>query len=304
VLDRAALLDLGVDDGVVATRRRLDGEPAIAFLAALPELTVAWQRRLGLTGGRVMGGGALSAALACTRVADGRSVVLKLSAAHAPGARAEAAALAAWDGAGACALLEASVDATALVLERIEPGSAVEPSGDERADARRAGELLELLHRPPPPGSVPDGAPALDWRFPRAQRWLAAGLAAAPVSPGELHAAAAAARTLHESGPRVLCHGDFLDKNILRDGERGWRAIDPMACVSDPCRDAAFWALHHSPGAAVRERCALVAAAAGLDPDRVWRWALAFAATEAVLDIGPGRAGRHLRVLQDRLHDG
>jgi streptomycin 6-kinase len=304
VLDRTALLELGVDDAVVATRRRLDGGPAIAFLSQLPQLAGVWQRRLGLTGGRVMGGGALSAALACRRTVDGRSVVLKLSAVHAPGARAEAAALAAWDGVGACALLDASADATALVLERIEPGGAVEPSDDELADAGRAGELLTLLRRPPPPAAVPDGAPTLDWRFPRAQRWVAAGLAAAPVSPRELAAAAAAARTLHESGPRVLCHGDFLDKNILRDGARGWRAIDPIACVSDPCRDAAFWALHHRPGEAVRERCGLVAAAAGLDADRVWRWAVAFAATEAVLDIGPGRAERHLRVLQDRLHDG
>jgi len=304
VLDRAALLDLGVDDVVVATRRRLDGEPAIAFLAALPTLAARWQRRFGLTGGRVMGGGALSAALACTRLADGRPVVLKLCAAHAPGARAEAAALAAWGGAGACALLDASAGATALVLERIEPGGAVEASDDERADARRAGELLALLHRPPPPAAVPDGAPALDWRFPRARRWVAAGLAAAPVSPDQLDAAAVEARALHESGRRVLCHGDFLDKNILRDGARAWRAIDPMACVSDPCRDAGFWALHHRPGTAVRERCRLVAGAAGLDPDRVWRWALAFAATEAVLDIGPGRAESHLRVLQDALHDG
>jgi streptomycin 6-kinase len=303
VLDRAALANLGVDDALVAMRRRLDGERAIAFLAQLPELAAVWQHRLGLAGGRVMGGGALSAALSCTRIADRRPVVLKLSAAPAPGARSEAAALAAWDGVGACALLEASADATALVLERIEPGSAVHASGDERADARRAGELLALLHRRPPPAAVPDGAPDLDWRFPRAQRWVAAGLAAAPVSPGELDAATAAARTLHESGPRVLCHGDFLDKNILCDGAGGWRAIDPMACASDPCRDAGFWALHHRPGTAVRERCGLVAAAAGLDADRVWRWALAFAATEAVLDVGPERAQQHLRVLQDRLHD-
>jgi streptomycin 6-kinase len=298
-LDRAALAALGVDDAVIARRRRLDGDEAVAFLASLPELAARWRQYFGLEGGRFLDGGALSAALACTRAVDRRSVVLKLSAPGAHSARAEAAALAAWGGIGACALLAGSDDASALVLDAIEPGIAARPSANDEQDVRSAAELLGRLHTASPaqPPAVPDATLELRWRFDRAHRWLTEGRAIAPVSPYELDAAAQSAETLHATGPGTLCHGDFLDKNILLDHDGRWWAIDPMPCIADPCLDAGFWALHHRPGIEVRARCGQLARAAGLDPDRVWRWAHVFAASEAVLDIGPGRAEGHLRTL-------
>jgi streptomycin 6-kinase len=300
VLDRAALAALGVDDALIATRCRLDGDRAIAFLASLPDLVAQRQREFGVTGARIMAGGALSAVLACTGIADARPVVLKLSVDDAHGAAAEAAALALWAGDGACALLAASSDGTALLLAAIEPGDAAAPSVDDGADARLAAALLARLRRERDdlPAAVPDAASRLDWRFGRARRFVDEGRALAAVTRAELDAAASAAAELHAGAARALCHGDFLDKNILLDRERRWWAIDPMPCVGDPCLDGAFWALHHRPGVGVRKRCALLAAAGGLDPDRVWRWALAFAATEAALDIGPGRADGHLRTLR------
>jgi len=299
VLDRSALAALGVDDAVVDARRELDGADAVAFLAALPALSTRWERHFGLTGARLAPGGALSAVLSCTRVADGRRVMLKLVAPHARSGAAEAAALAAWGGVGACALLAASDDGAALVLEAIEPGSAVEPGEDDEADARRAGALLATLRAAAgsPPAAVPDGARELEWRFGRARRWIDEGRASAPVSRAKLDGAARDAVELHRTAPRALCHGDFLDKNILLARDRRWRAIDPMPCAGDPCLDAGFWALHHRPGVAVRERCVRVAAAAGLDGGRVWRWARAFAATEAVLDVDGERARGHVRTL-------
>jgi streptomycin 6-kinase len=301
VLDHAALAGIGVDDTVISRRRRLDGDDAVAFLATLPELAAHWQRHFGLAGARFMDGGALSAALACTRVADRRAVVLKLSARSTHSARAEAAALAAWRGIGACALLAASDDARALLLDAIEPGTPALPSKDDEHDSRRAAELLARLRStataPLPPG-IPDGTVELGWRFDRARRWIAGGRAVASVSRDELDAAAHAAHALHATAPHTVCHGDFLDKNILLDRNGRWWAIDPMPCVGDPCLDAGFWALHHRPGNDVRPRCTQLARAGGLDPDRVWRWACAFAASEAVLDIGPGRAHGHLRTLR------
>ena len=221
MLDRAALASLGVDDALIETRRRLDGEDALAFLARLPDLVRSRERELGLAGSRIMAGGALSAVLACTRVVDRRPVVLKLSVA---GAAAEAAALTTWAGSGACALLAASEDETALVLDAIRPGRAVAPSGDESADALAAARLLALLRRPPAglPGAIPDGAAALRWRFGRAARWIAEGRAAAGVSRDEFDDAAAAAAELHATATPMLCHGDFLGKNILIDGAGRW----------------------------------------------------------------------------------
>ena len=297
MLDRAALSALGVDESTVALRERLDGVDAHAFLAALPALVARWQDRFGLHGARLLGGGALSAAFACVRLVDAAPVVLKLSAPHAPGVGAEAAALAAWGGEGACALLDAAADGEALLLERIEPGTPAS-AADDASDARAAAALLGTLHAVPPPSAVPTWQLEGDWRFERARTWVATGRAVAAVTLAELDEAGRTARELHDSGSRVLCHGDFLDKNLLLDGARGLRAIDPMPCVSDRSRDAAFWALHHQPGVYVGERCELVARAAGLDGARVRRWALAFAATEAALDIAPGAAQRHLGFLR------
>jgi streptomycin 6-kinase len=296
-LDRGELAELGVDDGLIAKRERLDGERALAFLAELPALVARWEARLELEDPRVMPGGVLSAALACRRARDGEPVVLKLSSQAAGNAQAEAAALALWGGHGACALLFEAEHGRVMLLQPILPGTSVEPR-DDRADARRAGDLLRTLHRPSPE-QIPDAAEELRWRFERAHEKLdgpshARGL----LTHRDLDDAYRATLALHENRQgTVLCHGDFINKNLLLDHQGNWWAIDPRPCVGDPCLDAAFWALAHRPGLAVRERCAMIAAAVGLDGDRVWRWARAFAVSEAVLVTDADRARAHHRVL-------
>ena len=297
-LDCQALGALGVDDELIAKRERLDGERALRFLAQLPALAAHWQSRLDLQDGRIMPGGVLSAALACTRRGDGATVVLKLSAPGVASARAEAAALTAWNGVGACALQYATDDGSVLLLEAIVPGRAVAPGDDDRDDARRAGELLAQLHRlaitgiPP---AIPTAAYELRWRFDRAHRQLdGSSPAKGLIGHDQLDAAYRAALELdRQCASRVMCHGDFLNKNILIDAQGGWRAIDPRPCLGDPCLDAAFWCLTHRPGEQVGERCELLAAAAGLNPDRLWSWVLAFAVAETVLVTDLPRALAH-----------
>jgi streptomycin 6-kinase len=288
-----------VGEALIAGRRRLDGEQALAFLAELPALVERWQVRLGLTGARIMPGGVLSAAFACRRLGDGARVVLKLSAAHATSARAEAAALRVWDGTGACPLRYASGDGRVMLLDAIEPGLAL-AAGDEHADAAGVARLLGTLHRTRAdqlPDAIPDAASELRWRFERAHRILDGPSYAADLAGhGELDAAHAAALTLHRSlAAGVLCHGDFMGKNILLDAAGAWWAIDPRPCAGDPCMDAAFWALSHRPGVAVPRRCELVAVAAGLERDRVLAWARAFAVSETVLANGRAKALAHHR---------
>jgi len=312
-LNLKALERLGVDAALIAKRERLDGRRALRFLADLPGLAASWQEQLGLRDARIMPGGVLSAALACSRVTDGLPVVLKLSAAHATSSRAEAAALAAWNGVGACGLLHAADDGAVLLLEAIRPGTAVRPDGEDGddvaplpgrdgEDARRAADLLAALHRVPPeriPSEIPDATHELHWRFERAHAHLdgpshAGGL----VSHAVIDEAHERALALHARSPRrVLCHGDFTNKNVLLDADRAWRAIDPRPCVGDPCLDAAFWSLTHRPGVHVKERCELVARARGLDAARVWAWAQAFAVSETVLVTDIVRARAHHRVL-------
>lgn len=301
-LDRERLAALGVDDALIAKRERLDGARALRFLAELPALVTRWEDRLGLSGARVMPGGVLSAALACTRRRDGAPVVLKLSAPDAFSAGAEAAALAAWEGVGACALLHADEDGRVLLLAAILPGGPVRPTVDDDADARRAAALIADLHRVPAqraPDAIPDAAGELRWRFERAHAQLDGGsYAGGLITHEELDSAYREAVSLHAQAPaKVMCHGDFMNKNILLDADGRWWAIDPRPCVADRCLDAAFWALTHRPGDGVPQRCASIAREAGLDPARVWAWATAFAASEAVLVTDVERARAHSAVL-------
>jgi streptomycin 6-kinase len=301
-LELGALAALGVDDALIAKRERLDGQCALRFLAELPALAARWQARLGVSDARIMPGGVLSAALACKRHDDGAPVVLKLSASHVASARAEAAALAAWGGVGACALLFGTEDGAVLLLEAIRPGVAVSPGDDDGEDCRRAGQLILALHRVPAeriPAAIPDAAQELRWRFDRAHQQLdRASQAKGLVRHHDLDEAYRTALALHRRCPRkVMCHGDFLNKNILLGARGKWWAIDPRPCVGDPCIDAAFWSLAHRPGEGVKERCELVARATGLDGDRVWDWALVFAVAEAVLVTDLPRARAHHRVL-------
>ena len=301
-LNLDALAHLGVDGELIAKRERLDGERALRFLADLPALAARCVERLGLSEPRIMPGGVLSAALLCTRKRDGAEVVLKLSAADAPSARAEAAALGAWEGAGACALLHASESGQVMLLEAIRPGTAVVPVADDASDIAASAELLATLHRieaPGVPSVIPAASVELHWRFERAHALLdgpshARGL----ISHRCIDEAHRRALSLHDDRSRtVLCHGDFTDKNILLDREGNWRAIDPRPCIGDPCLDAGFWALTHRPGLHVRERCGRLARARGLDVERVWEWAGAFAVSEAVLVTDAVRAQAHHSVL-------
>ncbi len=298
-LDLAALAALGISPAAISIRERLDGDDALRFLAALPELAARWQRTLGVRGARSLPGGVLSAALLCEPVAGGAPVVLKLSDPRAASARAEAAALAAWGGRGACRLLWSGDEGRVLVLEAIRPGTAVSP-GPERSDAAAAAALLSALHLDPAaaPAEIPPAAVELGWRFRRAHGLLDSGtFAGGMVDHAAIEAAHASALELDRGTPaRRLLHGDFIDKNLLVEAGGRWRAIDPRPCIGDPCLDAAFWALAHRPGEGVRERCELVAAAAGLCAGRVWSWALAFAVSEAVLVTDRLRAQAHASV--------
>jgi streptomycin 6-kinase len=295
-MDRGALAELGVDDALIEKRQRLDGERALAFLAELPALVTRWQERLALCDARVMPGGVLSAALMCRR-ADGSPVVLKLSSPAAGNARAEADALRIWNGVGAPALLFEADGGRVMLMQAICPGDAVVPE-DDRADACRAAELLSALHRAPPAG-IPDATDELRWRFERAHEKLdGPSYAGGLVSHEDLDGAYQGALELHEHRLQtVVCHGDFIDKNLLVDENAAWWAIDPRPFLGDPCLDAAFWALAHRPGVEVRERCELIAEAARLDPRRVRRWAQVFAVSEAVLVTDPVRARAHHSVL-------
>ena len=67
-------------------------------------------------------------------------------------------------------------------------------------------------------------------------------------------------------------------------------AIDPRACVGDPCFDAVDYLLDGAGSDGVDARCAALAAASGLDAGRLVEWCRAIAAIVAIAYLGrPGR---------------
>jgi streptomycin 6-kinase len=100
---------------------------------------------------------------------------------------------------------------------------------------------------------------------------------------------------------RVLLHGDLHLGNVLDGGPaRGLVAIDPRACVGDPCFDAVDYLLDGAGRDGVETRCAALAAASGLDGDRLYAWCRAVAAIVAITYLrraGPEQAVADLLAL-------
>ncbi len=208
-------------------------------------------------------------------------VVLKLA---LPGqaVRAEADALAGFDGDGTARLLDHDAAEGALLIERLSPGTPLTTLPDDAA-TRIAGLLMARLRRP-----VPQGALLAD-----AHGWGRILLRTGPALPrADLHRAAALFRDLAAAAPApVLLHGDLHHGNILADG-RGWRAIDPHGARGDPAFEAACL-LRNPPGAAAvarnaARRTAILAETAGLDPQRIAGWGYAGAVVAACWALEDG----------------
>jgi streptomycin 6-kinase len=87
----------------------------------------------------------------------------------------------------------------------------------------------------------------------------------------------------------VLLHGDLHLGNALDGGpSRGLVAIDPKACVGDPCFDAVDYVVAGTRHEGVEARCQLVATACGLDADRLYAWSRVIAPMAAIANLTYG----------------
>ncbi len=248
------------------------------WLSRLPELVTRSVQRWGLVLDHPFEDGA-SGWAAPARDGRGRDVVLKIAFPHDE-ARHEAAALGAWDGGGAPALLDHDADDWALLLERVVPGT---PLSGTPAEQLEAGALVaRRLYEAP-------GAAAL-MVPPMAE--VCAAWADVLEHRGALHgvdvrAAAALLRTLPAPDPGVVVHGDLNPGNILRVGADRWLAIDPKPMRGDPAYD--LWPLLEQvddpfryDDSVLTRRVCLVADLLGLDPRRVAAWGRARATESAM----------------------
>ena len=198
----------------------------------------------------------------------GRSSVLKVTPPDDDEADEEADALALWNGDGAVRLLRRDRGRRALLLERARPGTDVSELPEDEATAI-AVEVGLRLWRP--------AAEPFRWIGDHIPRWL--DRAERSDQPGcEL---VPLARELYASldvGRAILVHGDFHHHNILRAGDR-YLAIDAKAMLGEPEYDVPSF-LRNPLGLGYRmeirttERRLAAFAAAGLDEDRMRKWAL------------------------------
>jgi streptomycin 6-kinase len=273
--DLTAHLIRRLDDPVTSWR---DGLPAL--LASLAE---RWRLELGAP--FLVGNRNRSAVFRCVR-ADGMPAVLKLSP-DLPAVAEQVATLKLFGPGGrVSAVLNADVDAGAVLLERIEPGTQVRDQ-PEPPSATQWAELMRDLHVATVPPDYPrDLRDKCGGFFDRTGR-----RSSDLVSLADLETGAARCRALLATEPaRVLLHGDLHLANVLDGGaSRGLVAIDPGACVGDPCFDAVAYLLNGAGREGIEARCAALAAASELDESRLLEWCRAIAPVEAIIYLSrPG----------------
>lgn len=229
--------------------------------------------------------------VAPARRAEGTPAVLKVGVPDGHLAQ-EAAALRAWDGRGAVALLDQDPARGAVLLERAEPGSTAECLvADEPATAVVVDLLRELHATPDRPAGLPhvrtEGAAftAHLTRYPGDD----------PLPRAMVARAAALFTELCASGPAdVLLHGDLHHANVLSATRRPWLAIDPHGYLGDPGYDTGQ--LLYNPLSADADRLAALAPrrveqladGLGLPLDRTRAWGYVVCVLSEVWSAGDG----------------
>ncbi|MFD9700791.1 aminoglycoside phosphotransferase family protein [Lentzea sp. NPDC059081] len=254
--------------------------PGVArWCEGVPARVAELERRWGFELLEELEPGAVSVVFRC-RWVDGTPAVLKLS----PGEKllgAQAGALGLFAASGRVPAVFAA-DGDALVLEEVLPGTLAEDLPLAGLPERWAGLLAALHAVPERPVGVLRGR--CEEFLGRIGRRLDEPAIGARVSPADwARTVERCEKLLDSQGRTVLLHGDLHLGNVLDGGARGLVAIDPKACVGDPCFDAADLVV---AGPGIEDRCEEVAAACGLDGDRLFAWSQVFAMLLAIAHLG------------------
>ncbi|MFK0187603.1 aminoglycoside phosphotransferase family protein [Streptomyces rubiginosohelvolus] len=265
------------------------GPQVAAWCVDTPDLIARLASRWGLALGGPLPDGASSVALRC-RWPDGTPAVLKISPER--DLMAEQARILGWfaDSGRVPAVLAADEEAGAMVLEEVVPGKSAEDMPAASLPEQWA-DLLAALHGVPPP---PQPRRVLRGRceesFARVGRRLSEPAIGVRMSATTWdRAIQRCERLLDTEATSVLLHGDLHLGNVLDGGSsRGLMAIDPKACVGDPCFDAVDYVVAGAGLEGVEVRCTRVAAACGLDGDRLHAWSRVIAPFAAIAHLGAG----------------
>ncbi|WP_232237307.1 MULTISPECIES: aminoglycoside phosphotransferase family protein [Actinoalloteichus] len=265
------------------------GSAAEGWLAAVPSVAADLASRWGLVLGELFASGASSVVLRC-RWPDGTPAVLKLSPDRALLTR-QVEMLRVFAPSGRVpAVLAADAEAGAMVLAEVLPGTEAEDLPPTSLPPRWA-ELLAALHAVTPPAHWPwDLRGRCDEAFVRIGRRLAEPAIGARIDEATWQRTIRRCATLLDTqATTVLLHGDLHLGNVLDGGpSRGLIAIDPKACLGDPCYDAVDYVVAGAGHEGVEARCQRVAAACGLDGDRLYSWSQVVAPMAAIAHLTYG----------------
>ncbi|MBB5955208.1 streptomycin 6-kinase [Saccharothrix tamanrassetensis] len=241
------------------------GPEVAAWCADVPALAARLAARWDLTLGEPYDGGASSLAIRCT-TSDGTPGVLKLTP-DAPFLATQVEMLRSLAPSGRVPRVFAH-DGDAVVLEAVVPGTEATPTPEQWAG------LMSALHSVEPPAGLERTLRGrLEEAFARIGRRLTEPKIAAHLDRAAWdRAIERCERLLDTQTTVVLLHGDLHPGNVLDGGARGLVAIDPKTCVGDPCFDAMDYVVEAAGAEGVGVRCRQVAAAYGLDPDRLFEW--------------------------------
>jgi streptomycin 6-kinase len=219
---------------------------------------------------------------------DDRPLVLKL---RDPGRlyQREVAALGAFNGRGAAKIISSAPEKGAMLLERVNPGTEMGELADRVDTAEGAVGLIKTLHNE-------------RGRAERLEKGRSAGLL--EVDEQMRHWAksvreydgscfiseerrARAADQLEEFVGMFditdVIHGDLHVGNILREGESGWRSVDPKGLLGSIEFELAWW-LRDAPtetsrpaAAVLQRRLDALVDAFGVDRDLLLEWARSLA---------------------------
>lgn len=249
------------------------GPTAETWLAEVPALAAQLATRWGFTLGEMFESGASSVILRC-QGPDGTPAVLKLSPDRALLAK-QVEMLRVFAPSGRVpAVLATDEETGATALEEVRPGTVAEDM-PQTSLPRQWGELLTALHAVAPPANWPrDLRGRFDESFARIGRRLSEPAIGARIGQATWQRAISRCEKLLDTQTSpVLLHGDLHLGNALDGGpSRGLIAIDPKACVGDPCFDAVDYVVAGAEHEGVEARCRTVATACGLDGDRLYAW--------------------------------
>jgi streptomycin 6-kinase len=210
---------------------------------------------------------------------DGTPAVLKLCFPDPDGDFLhEEAATRAFGGHKSVKLIDSDLEESALLLERLEPGTMLHDLGDDVAETSIAASVMRGLWSSP--GTTP---PAHE--FPRAGDWIDEASRPSAI-PGRKQSLSwidgALARTRERAAATVqplLLHGDLHHYNILAAQREPWLAIDPHGVIGHPAWELAPFLINnlerfprHDWPSVIRRRADQLSEELSLDREDVYAW--------------------------------